>query len=75
MSSIVTTLCKANRIDVKPVRFQRSLSGNYVIATQTITVTLEDGESLDLVIHLMEGVKPLFSGEAVVFPSLDEVPA
>lgn len=75
MSFIATTLCTANRIDVKPVKFQRSYDGNGVFAAQIITVVLEDGKSLELFIHLAEGATSLAAGEAVVFPALDEVPA
>ncbi|MCL9854349.1 hypothetical protein [Ralstonia solanacearum] len=75
MSFVTTTLCTANRVDVKPVQFQRSYDGNRVLATQTITVTLEDGKSLELCIHLAEGTTSLVVGEAVMFPTLDEVPA
>ncbi|MHA6881514.1 hypothetical protein ACQUJT_11840 [Ralstonia pseudosolanacearum] len=75
MSFITTTLCIANRVDVKPVKFCRSSDGSRVLATQSIVVTLEDGKGLELNIHLAEGTTPLAAGEAVVFPSVDEVTA
>lgn len=75
MSTLSTVFCTANRVDVHPVKFRRSMTGTYVFATQDITVTLEDGNRMDLTIHLADGTTSLAAGEAVMFPTLDEVPA
>ena len=75
MSFITTSLVTAACIDVGQVRFHRASDDQHVFATQKITVTLEDGQGMDLSIHLAEGTTALATGEAVVFPSLDEVPA
>ncbi|ASL74693.1 hypothetical protein DOT66_16520 [Ralstonia pseudosolanacearum] len=77
MSSITTSFCEATRIDIKPVRFLKQPANThqaeYVFATQCITVTLHDGNTIELVFHLPEGVTSLAAGETVVFPSVDEV--
>ncbi|CAH0447688.1 hypothetical protein [Ralstonia syzygii] len=73
--SIRTSLSNATRIHVEPVRFLRTIAGDSVFATQSISVTLDDGNRFDLLVYLTEGMTCLAAGDAVVFPTLDEVPA
>ncbi len=78
MSSITTTLCAARRIDIGPVQFrrsQRSIGEPYVFATQWITVSLHDGNTIELCFHLEEGATSLAAGSTVAYPAVDEVPA
>lgn len=76
MSSISTTLCAAASIRVGHVKFRRHEvvpGAPYVFATQTVYVTLHDGNHIDLCFHLEEGTASLEAGETVVFPNVDEV--
>lgn len=78
MSSISTTLCAAASIRVGAVKFRRHEvvpGAPYVFATQTVYVTLHDGNHIELCFHLEEGAASLAAGETVVFPTIDEVPA
>ncbi|MGO4813340.1 hypothetical protein AB4156_27740 [Cupriavidus sp. 2MCAB6] len=72
MSSIHTSLCSAVRIDVKAVRFQqftaRTGEPDCMIATQSIEVTLYDGKTFELLIHLEDGCPTLALGEPLVMP-------
>lgn len=78
MSSLTTTLCAAVCIEVGPVQFRRHeivIGAPYVYATQRVSVTLHDGNHIDLCFHLEEGATSLAGGETVAFPTVDEVPA
>ena len=78
MSSVTTTLCAAASIDVGPVQFRRHeilVGAPYVYATQRVSVTLHDGNHIELCFHLEEGSTSLAAGAAVAFPAVDEVPA
>ncbi|ESS50196.1 hypothetical protein L665_01111 [Ralstonia solanacearum SD54] len=44
-----------------------------VFATQNVTIYIKDGGPVKLTIHLVEGCTALAAGDAVVFPSPDEV--
>ncbi|MCF1444668.1 hypothetical protein ACI2VK_15520 [Ralstonia nicotianae] len=75
MSTIHTSLCRAERVEVGPVRFDKYVydDATRVFATQDVTVYMKDGCPVKLTIHLGEGCTALAAGEAVVLPSLDEV--
>ncbi len=73
--SITTSLLTAICVDVQPVNFRRSIDGRRVFATQEVFVSLDDGSRFELRIHLHDGVASLASGKAVVYPTLEEVPA
>jgi len=70
-----TSFCTATRVELEPVRFVKSTDGKSVIACQTIVVMLDDGSRSHLAIHLAEGCTSLRYGDAVVYPSPDEVQA
>lgn len=74
MNSIKTSLCAAAKIAVKPVQFQLVANDDrtYWFATQTLEVTLHDGNECSFVIHLEEGCNALLAGEPVVLPSVPE---
>jgi hypothetical protein len=76
MSSISTTLCSAASIRVEPVKFRRHEvvpGAPYVFATQTVYVSLHDGNHIELCFHLEEGATAVAPGETVVLPTVDEV--
>jgi len=73
--SITTSLLTATCVDVRPVRFRRTLDCRQVFATQEVIVSLDDGSRFELCIHLNDGVASLATGKSVVYPALEEVPA
>jgi len=78
MSSISTTLCAAASIEVGPVQFRRHeivIGAPYVYATQRLSVTLHDGNHIELCFHLEDGATSLAAGATVAYPAVDEVPA
>ncbi|WP_035877263.1 hypothetical protein [Cupriavidus sp. amp6] len=74
MNSIKTSLCAAAKIAVKPVQFQLATHDDrpYWFATQTLEITLHDGNECSVVIHLEEGCCALLAGEPVVMPTVPE---
>ncbi|QOK96373.1 hypothetical protein HF909_07945 [Ralstonia pseudosolanacearum] len=77
MSTIHTSLCQAERVEVGPVQFQKYVYNHAlrVFAFQDVTICIKDGCPVKLTIHLGEGCTALAAGEVVVLPSLEEVVA
>ncbi|TPQ31232.1 hypothetical protein [Cupriavidus pinatubonensis] len=72
MSNVKTSICAVDALEVGPVTFQGlpafgSLP-RHTFATQTLQIALENGGSLELVIHLREGCNSLVAGDPVAIP-------
>jgi hypothetical protein len=72
MSNVSTRICAVDALEVGPVTFHdqpafRSLP-RHTFATQTVEIALDNGGTLQLVLHLSEGCNSLLAGDPVAIP-------